>query len=46
MTGSTMRRASGGLGGKYWEAVDKGETPERPYKANPLWDAIQKGLAE
>jgi len=37
---------AGGLGGKYWDAVGRGETPVRPYKANPLWDAIQKGLAE
>ena len=37
---------SDALGWKYWEAVDKGETPVMPYKANPLWDAIQAGLKE
>ncbi|WP_240230130.1 glycoside hydrolase family 5 protein [Devosia lacusdianchii] len=37
---------SDALGWKYWEAVEKGETPVMPYKDNPLWDAIQAGLKE
>jgi hypothetical protein len=34
----------GGLGAAYWEAVDRGETPERPRKDNPLWRVLQEGL--
>lgn len=37
---------SDALGWKYWDAIEKGETPEMPYKPNPLWDAIQAGLKE
>jgi aryl-phospho-beta-D-glucosidase BglC (GH1 family) len=34
----------GGLGAAYWEAVDRGETPERPRGDNPLWRVLQDGL--
>lgn len=34
----------GGLGAAYWEAVDRGETPPRPRKDNPLWQVLQAGL--
>ena len=35
---------TGGLGAAYWEAVDRGETPDRPWKDNPLWRVLQDGL--
>jgi hypothetical protein len=35
---------TGGLGAAYWEAVERGETPERPRKDNPLWRVLQEGL--
>jgi hypothetical protein len=34
----------GGLGAAFWEAVERGETPERPRKDNPLWRVLQEGL--
>ena len=34
----------GGLGAAYWKAVDRGETPGRPWKDNPLWRVLQDGL--
>ncbi len=34
----------GGLGAAYWEAVERGETPARPWKDNPLWRVLQAGL--
>lgn len=35
---------TGGLGAAYWEAVERGETPDRPWKDNPLWRVLQDGL--
>jgi endoglucanase len=35
---------TGRLGAAYWEAVDRGETPARPWKDNPLWRVLQDGL--
>lgn len=35
---------SGPLGWRYWQAVDRGEDPTRPYAPNPLWDAVLCGL--
>ena len=33
------------LGWKYWDAVEKGENPERPWdKDNDLWQVIEKAL--
>jgi hypothetical protein len=35
---------TGGLGAAYWEAVERGESPPRPWKDNPLWQVLQEGL--
>jgi hypothetical protein len=35
---------TGGLGAAYWEALERGEKPERPRRDNPLWRALQDGL--
>ena len=35
---------TGGLGAAYWEAVERGETPDRPWRDNPLWRVLQGGL--
>ncbi len=35
---------TGGLGAAYWEAVERGENPDRPWKDNPLWKVLQDGL--
>ena len=33
------------LGWKYWEAVEKGETPERPWnQKNTIWQVLDKEL--
>lgn len=32
------------LGAAYWQLVDAGQSPERPRKANPLWQALQARL--
>jgi len=33
-----------GLGAAYWDAVERGETPDRPWKDYPLWRVLQDGL--
>ena len=35
---------AGGLGAAYWEAIERGEHPDRPWKDNPLWHVLQAGL--
>jgi endoglucanase len=35
---------TGGLGAAYWEAVERGENPDRPWKDNPLWRVLRDGL--
>jgi len=32
------------LGAAYWEAVERGETPPRPYRDNPIWDVFKREL--
>jgi endoglucanase len=35
---------TGALGAAYWEAVERGEDPPRPWHDNPLWRVLQDGL--
>jgi hypothetical protein len=35
---------TGPLGWEYWQAVERGESPERPRKDNPLWRVLQDAL--
>ena len=32
------------LGAAYWEAVERGESPPRPWRDNLLWQVLQEGL--
>ena len=34
------------LPGSYWQAIERGETPARPRKDNPLWRVIAREFAE
>jgi hypothetical protein len=35
---------AGPLGAAYWEAVERGEGPDRPRRDNPLWEVLQHAL--
>ena len=35
---------TGGLSAAYWEAVERGEAPGRPWQDNPLWRVLQEAL--